>query len=1406
MIILPDIHKQSSLNSAMLKKIAITLITLSFFEMGLGSGYPNNIQFNRITNEQGLSSANIKCILQDHRDYIWFGTNDGLNRYDGYNFTVYFNEVVDSSGLKSSKILDIFEDSQNRLWIGTAEGGVALYDRMSDTFKSYFYTSSKENKLNSNSVFSINEDKAGNLWLGSDNGACRISSDLKKIEYFPLHENSKEKAKQVIVDDIIIDSTNNKIWLATLNEGLFFYDNELKECIQLDLMTAEGTHIKKITTFYQDKDNKLIIGDKLLGLFKFEPPSGILAKIPLSEKIGKSLIYKSILEDQKGNYWISTGSDGVIIMNKQNYNFQIFKEREFDNTSLSSNNIRTMYQSKDNTIWLGTAFDGINYYNPILNKFTHYHRIMGDENSLHADVITDFYELSDSKILISTDGDNLCVFNPVNNTFENQLSALTDRMPKRKSIVFLAGNEKNIYAGSWRGELFKLKYINNKLSFVRMYDEKILGHTLLSAALDDYGYLWISNAQTGIIFFNTNTGRVVDYPHYLGYRFNFGSIGRIMHVINSAGGIWLGTYGNGLYQVKENSVKNFKSEQNSFYSMPNNLVNHIFEDSHGRIWVGCNNGLHYKTDSGFVQLKISQLETSANINAITEDKQGIIWASTNNGLIAYNPKNKSVASYGNEDAIGSLQFAERAVLATSNGNLLFGGNKGFTMFNPGNFVNNNHKPTVHISNLYIFNEKVDAFESSLLSKEKGDKDLKLILNHDTRVFGFQFVVLNYLHSQKNKYAYFLDGFDKEWNYIEDERRITFTNLNPGKYVLYYKGSNNNDLWSETKSLEIEILPPWWGTVWFKSLILLFICGIIYLWYRNNNNQKIVLEALVQKRTQQLKMQNEILEVQKGKLEETDEKKTRFFSNVSHEFRTPITLMVGPIEDLMKEELPDNVKYKLSLVQKNANSLLRIINQVLTFRKIEKETFKLNLNQNNIHEFLTDIGELFSNLAEKRKIQFILKKDTNNSSFWYDPDKLEKIIYNLLSNAYKYSPNNGKIWFSYKFDKKGLELVVEDNGPGIESKKLPYIFDRFYQVEKPKDFVADGTGIGLSLTKNLIELHKGTIHVESKSAKDGISPEETGTLFRVWLPNQKPDDKNTNDDNQSFSLQFTKNMIENEDLILPTGPLNNNHRSEGERLKLLIVEDHVELRKYLANEFSLKYKIIEAEDGIEARELAIADQPDMIISDVMMPRMDGIELCKALKSDIQTSHIPLILLTANTEETSHLDGLKVGADDYLMKPYNLKLLKARINNLLRNRKLLKNKFSTKQNVISHEISSNPTDQAFIDRAFDIIENNLENENFDIELFAQELNISRSLLFKKIKSMIDMSVNDFIFSVKIKKACQLLRTGDYNISETSYKVGFKSVPHFSRKFTEIVGINPREFMQKNIVKPTIQSKYE
>ena len=1372
---------------------------IAFFILGIfmlpiqAAGSFTNLPFSRITTEHGLSHVNVTCILQDHLDYMWFGTNDGLNRYDGYELSVYSHNYGDETGLKSSKIFDIYEDSQMRLWVGSAQGGLALYNRTSDSFDSFFYSNSEDNKLKSNSVFSIIEDKNGNFWLGTDNGVCRLSRDFEEIRHFPLQNATTRSKKRVIVNDILIDY-QGKVWFATGNNGLYYYHEELNECIQVVLEIEDGSFTDKISSFYEGDNGRLLLAAGPEGLFEYNPVSGKMTVFSFSGELNKKPEVKSIIEDTYGNYWFGTGSDGIVRMNKISRETQFIKNRVFDNSSLSSNHIRCLYQSRDNTIWAGTANDGVSFHHPVHERFVHYQRIMGDEMSLQADLVNGFYELPDGRILIGTGRDGFSLFNSASGVFINEIPSLPDDISNIKTIVYMVGQDDALYAGTWNSGLLKFRIQNEKISFDKQYNEEFKGLTMLSAAIDDYGYLWICTVQKGIVFFNTTTGKLEQHPSYLSYRFNFSSIGRIVHIINSSKGIWLATSGNGIYHVTGTSIRNYRSSQNDYYSLSNNLVNHVFEDSKGRVWVGTNNGLNMLSDSGFVKVDLNQVQGSDFINAITEDDKGLIWVSTNKGLIGYDPDKLLVQQFTMKEGIGNLQFGEKAVLRTQDGTLLFGGNKGFTMFNPDKFVFNSYSPNIYISDFYLFNERVDILNTPNASFSSEPEENSLILKHDTRVFGFQLVVLNYIHSKNNKYAYFLEGFDNSWNYIDDQRRITFTNLNPGNYTLYYKGANNDGVWSETRALIIEILPPWWETTWFKIMIGIFIITFLYLWIRKNNKQKVLLEALVEKRTRQLKQQNELLEAQKTKLEEADEMKTRFFTNVSHEFRTPITLMVAPLEDLIKETLPEKVKYKISLAHKNANSLLRLVNQVLTFRKIETDNLKVNLSHNNIEEFLSNVFELFKSLAEKRRINFVIERHAEYSKFWFDPYIFERILYNLLSNAFKYTASGGMVRFTYHVNKDGLDLRIEDTGPGISLDHLPFIFNRFYQIERPKESSVDGTGIGLNLTKSLIELHLGQISVESKSVKDGYANKTTGTVFKIHIPNLVPDNDINVKEGQMDELSFTRSMIEDEGHITPLTSSNNDNPTDRKELKLLFVEDNVELRKYLANEFNEGFEILEAENGIDALEIAFKKQPDVIISDIMMPKMNGIDLCKQLKTNIQTSHIPLILLTADTEEVSQLNALKVGADDYIMKPYNQEILKARINNLLNNREILRNKFSSCSQVSAEEVSSNKTDQSFVNRTIAVIEENLNNESFSIELLAKELNISRSLLFKKIKILIDMSVNDFIFSIKIKKACQLLESGEHNISETSFKTGFKSVPHFSKKFTEITGMNPSEFMQK------------
>jgi signal transduction histidine kinase/DNA-binding NarL/FixJ family response regulator len=914
---------------------------------------------------------------------------------------------------------------------------------------------------------------------------------------------------------------------------------------------------------------------------------------------------------------------------------------------------------------------------------------------------------------------------------------------------------------------------------------------------------------------------------------------------DSEGILWIGTSLGGLnrFDPKNGSFKHYKHNPEDKMSIGNNLVKSILEPKiHGDniLWVGTHGGLQKfdKKTGTFETFDKSKGLPSNTIHGILEDPKGYLWISSNKGLSCFDPVTLNVRNYTLEDGLQSDEFNEGAYFLNNKGIMYFGGVNGITWFDPSQLKDNPYDAKPVITGFSLFNVPVLPFDTIdnrvILQKNISSQD-KIILTHKDRIISFEFSSLHFVSAKKTQFRYMLEGFETTENIVDASKRFaSYTNIPTGEYVFKVWATNNDGKWSPIPaSVKISVMPPYWERLWFKSLlvfsILLLFVSILRIRTRILKRQKKILKEQVEERTLDLKKANEVLEIHqeeiikqnekialqrdnlKGqnielekqkeeiqgmaqKLHLADEMKLRFFTNISHEFRTPLTLILGPTQNLLeKDSFSDTQKVKesLTLIYKNEKRLFRLINQLLEIRRIETGSLKLKVREEDIVPFLMNISELFEGMAKKNNINFSFISESATLKFYFDADKIEKILFNLLSNAFNHTPNGGAIIVfleHIEFEKHSwIKISVTDTGNGISEKHLPHIFDRFYQISSKSETGQISSGIGLSLCKDLIEKHKGKITVSSKPEK--------GTTFEVFVPfctdcYEKEDIIEETD--PGLPLNYSRSML---DIDIPSfeNSASKIQTATIDSFRVLIIEDNLDMQEYLADELSTEYNVNVASNGEEGLRMVQTQMPDLIISDIMMPEMDGFELCKNVKSNELTSHIPVILLTAKSSEEYQIQGLEYGADDYITKPFNSNILKLRIRNILENRAQLAKKFSSHLDTIPSNIKISEIDHGFLEKMIKIIEDHIDDSELSGDSLANELGVSKGNLYKKLKALTGLTVNIFIRNIRLKIAAKLLKKGKYSISDVAYAVGFNNPKYFSTCFSELFEMSPKEFMQ-------------
>ena len=1338
---------------------------------------PNNLKFKHFSSKDGLSQSSVIEIFQDKKGYLWFGTRDGLNKFDGNKFTVYRHNSKDLRSLTHSTVTSIYEDHYGNLWIGTIDG-LNKYNARLDNFTQYKYSEDKPS-ISDNEIWEITQIDSSSLWIATNNGISKLNIKNDKFNHY-----KKDKKNINSLSDNrtrgLLEARNGNLWVNTVKSiDLFDPINNSFKHYNYPKGNGKESHLNNGAILFNDSKDRIWLGNEQ-GLAFFNTKDQTFIQYIYNEKPAITSSIRSICEDYFGNLWIGTYT-GLYILNHEKQTLNNFMHDENDPKSLSQNSIYEIKQDSKGDIWIGTWSGGINYYDRSFDNFKQL-RAGTNNKMLNYKVVSAIVEDSNQNLWIGTEGGGINIFN--RNT--KQISYLTHDTNNPNSLS--SNNVKSLIKDSagnfWVGTHGNgINFLNPKVKPYKFYhfensasnEIDIKEHIILSIFEDINKNIWIGTSTQGLVLYNHESDSFSKLDE------SYKSINCIVQSKNP--NILLIGGNNGFEKVNINTRQtikiNYNNQQNK--SSISKSVNCIYEDEDENYWIGTEGqGLVFynQSNKSTTNYGISQGLPNEVIYSILPDKNNL-WISTNQGLSKLNLDTEKIVNFDVSDGLQSNEFNYGASLKTDSGEIMFGGANGLNYFHPNKIIENTFIPPIDIHTLKISNKPFLKITDSIS---------KVVLKYNQNDFSLDFTALGFSQSNKNKYAYKLEGFDPDWNYIGNKKTATYTNLDQGDYVFRVKASNNNDLWNEKgASLNISIKPAPWKT-WWAYLIYLFIIGSILNYIKNLIQARIVAK-------------NELIQekIDKEKLEEINQLKLRFFTNISHDFRTPLTLIIGPIEMLLKAKITEDfVKKNLEVVHRNTNNLLQLINELLDFRKIESEKLQLYTTKTNIAFFIREIKLSFEKLAESRGIQYNLKYDEENLEVWFDKAKLKKILFNLLSNAFKFTPNNSEISINLSTSKSNnndngfVKIVVSNFGKTIPKEQIDFIFDRFHQID-PNDSQT-GTGIGLSLTKKLVELHKGTIKVESTKQK--------GTNFTVYLPlgdnhlseNQKNNDSNLNKETvdifyqkSSYYAQKELSLIDNE--LVKKDPINTSLST------ILVVDDNVELREFVKNIFKEKYNIFEAENGKTAIEIAKKEDITLIISDVMMPIMNGFELSEKIKTNIITSHIPIILLTAKNSETHKEQGYRIGADAYITKPFDADVLEIRVHNIIQFRENIIKKFKKDKILKPKELTNSSADELFLQKAFNLVEENLSNSDFTIQFFISKMNMSRSVLYRKLKALTNQSITEFIRTIKIKRAAQLIINTNLSISEIALDLGFNDLKHFRNSFKKLFNELPSQYRIKN-----------
>lgn len=1225
----------------------------------------------------------------------------------------------------NNKILSLHIDADGVLWVGTLSG-LFIYEPESDSLKSVYIR-----ELADNSVSAILE-KDNHLYLASSKNGLLIYDRQKKRIVRSYQTNSKTlPVISNYIKDIYIDKKDN-IWLGTYKDGVCVIKHDLSEVVQYN--TSNGLSNNSI---------------------------------------------RCIKESPSGEMWVGT-FDGLNIINPVTSRITSYKSG-----ALSHHSVYSILFDRMQTIWIGTYAGGADYYNPYGHLFDFYNpgAVLNDNIGILGPSIE-----YDGTLYICSEGGGLISFDLKQHTFRQYTLPQNNDNPTRSifKTIYLDGNR--ILCGTSQGEVYEFNLHSHQFSlFYQTTDRRPIYH--ISKSHSGQFIIGAISMAEGLAFISNDGQRTVQsgFPVKGKGEVHFSHVICVCEVDNDV--YLIGTKSDGLFCYdKINHTLISYNQTNGFAAKS---ISSILKDRSGRIWIS-------SIDGGLSELVLSTgkfttyNEKNGLLNnqvcKVVEGNDNSLWLTTLNGISNLDLRTRNIINYSQESGIQVQEFSPCAGIRLSDNRIFFAGNNGFTLFNPNDIITNPNVPPVILDKLYINNNLVQPDDENGILKENISTQKKIVLKYNQTNIMIEYAALNYIFNNKNEYAYKLEGFDSEWNEVGNRRIAYYTNIPAGTYHFTVKGSNNDGIWNEEGArLEIIVLPPLWKTWW---AYLIYFAVIIAL-----------IAFIIRYFTEKKRLQNNIrLKQMEAEVhEEYYQERNRLFTNFSHELRTPLTLIIAPLEEFVRRtDLVDDVHYKSKLMLRNAQRLLRIVNNLMDLQKNESGTMKLQVSENDIIKFTHEAVASFQDLALYRNIHLKFHHSSDRQLLWFDWNLLEKVYFNFLSNAFKNVPDGGSVSVElnvkalselaffipaklnkYKNDKiQYLTLSIQDNGVGIAPNELEKIFRPFYQVAQ-NEHSKSGTGIGLSLSKAIIEMHHGTVWAENAP--------ESGAVFKFVMPI----DKNL------FSAEEIAESTDNETVLLNVELPDNAYEADNSSKKqstILVVEDNRDLNNYICSCLADKYNVIGVTNGEDALAKAVYLLPNLIITDLMMPKMNGIELIQQLKKDMNTSHIPIIMVTAKTGTDDIREGYAAGADEYITKPFDASILKVRVNNLIQNREKLKELYSKNFSLESLGVDVTSVDEKFMQKLYATLQQNIANSDLNLDAFCKELGLSKSNLYRKIKQITGYSPNEFIRNFRLETAAKMLKETDMTITEVYCAVGYNSLAYFSNCFKALYGMSPTEFKNK------------
>ena len=1348
-----------------LKKIVIYLFFLCLGMHSAFSETPEQITFSYISINEGLSQSTVFSIDQDKRGNMWFATYDGVNKYDGYAFTVYQHNEDDPNSIANDISRIVKTDSQGRVWIGTRDG-LSRYDEEKDIFQNFFYEKNGKH-LQVNGIEEISPEQ---LLISTPEGL--IMFDIKESKFI---DDSFSTAMHKTIASTLYRQ-GDLIYIGTPTDGLYNYSITQKTFEKV--IPILGT--KQIQAILQQSPTRIWVATEGAGLFLINPKTKEIKNYlhsPSNPKSISSNYIRSLAMDSQNRLWIGTFND-LNIYHEGTDSFASYSSNPVENGSLSQRSVRSIFMDSQGGMWLGTYFGGLNYYHPIRNRFKNIRNIPY-KNSLSDNVVSCIVEDKDKNLWIGTNDGGLNLYNPITQRFTSYTLQEDESArgigSNNIKAVYVDEKKSLVYIGTHAGGLSILHRNSGQVENFNQRNSQLVNENVYAILPDGEGNLWLGTLSALVRFNPEQQSFTTIEKEKDGTPVVSKQITTLFR--DSHKRLWIGGE-EGLSVFKQEGLDIQKASILPVSNVTKLFTNCIYEASNGVIWVGTREGFYCfnEKDKQIKRYNTTNGLPNNVVYGILEDSFGRLWLSTNRGISCFNPETEKFRNFTESDGLQSNQFNTASYCRTSVGQMYFGGINGITTFRPELLLDNPYTPPVVITKLQLFNKVVRPDDETGILTKNISETKSITLKSWQTAFSIEFVVSNYISGQHNTFAYKLEGYDKEWYYLTDSRTVSYSNLPQGTYQFLVKAANSDGKWNPIPTaLEIIVLPIWYKTWWALLIFFATFAGFItfvfrFFWMRKSMEAQLEIERR-----------------DKEHQEEINQMKMRFFINISHELRTPLTLILTPLQEIINKISDRWTRNQLEYIQRNANRLLHLVNQLMDYRRAELGVFELKAKKGNAHQLIQDNFLFYDKLARHKKITYTLHSELEDKEVLFDANYLELIVNNLLSNAFKYTESGQSITVTLKEENGWLLLQVSDTGIGIPINKQGKIFERFYQIESEHV----GSGIGLSLVQRLIELHHGRIELDSEENK--------GSTFSVYLPQDlsvyKPSELASNDEQNEEEQVYSTNSKAM--YFIDTEKVENESVESGDKKRgtILIVEDNNEIRRYLSNGLADLFNTLEAGNGEEALEKLKDNEVDVIVTDVMMPVMDGIKLCKNVKQNIRTCHIPVIILSAKTDIKDQMEGLQMGADDYIPKPFSLAILTTKIQNMMRTRRRMLDKYAKSLEVEPEKITFNAMDEALLKRAMTIVEKNMDNIEFSTDEFAREMNMSRSNLHLKLKAITGESTIDFIRKIRFNEAAKLLKDGRYTVAEVSTMVGFNTPSYFATSFKKYFGCLPTEYIKKS-----------